>query len=695
MVRIRPTQSNFSLRRGPGGSGIAGFLASIPFLSGLSPIDRIIALLMSGLFFVGFLAYTFLISDFFSGDAIVAGGGGATYNDPRLSHDLRKTGLSEQALLRRGGGKRINTFNPMDNALALDVISTLHCDRVQEELEEQWQKALVAEAKRKKMDKEYDEQFKNNENGGGEVEGYKIDDFTNRRRRLDEMEEKGGAGGSGVDSDKNGDGAEGEPGDEGVVGADFPNMMDEPDPLDYDMGNGGGFDYHNPYDTPKVLLTARHLFCLAADALSLPTAPLGANEGEKPEFSFGASDALEAPTVNCDVNSLDMRESLLNLWSSARAQISDVTILERTLDLAHEHKETLRGIPVHLWYPDGDKGTEGMLKVLNSGYEGREKFNFDAEAAEDRHDDLYRFWDLPSKFVGPEKLFVDVGSALGLTSMLVASLYPRTTVVSIEPAAPSWLLQQINFRCNLNRDTTLPYVHSVLAGVGAAHHEDGDTMTKMLWRPSMTTATRTWSSQEDINKEKDIELVVKLRTLRSVLAEATPDDLPLGTPISVMNLDCEGCEYNLVPSMHETSFRSIGVLLGRTNWGFIPTIKKPSSERGRSTHGRVCSHYNFAKRCKECCDFPELEVKPRWHDGSVGGGGENAEGEESEGDAENDGEGQESPKVMTKGGPVSEVAGPLCDGFAEWASDNKLHDIPDDYGWDEMSAWASDLDNKN
>lgn len=45
-------------------------------------------------------------------------------------------------------------------------------------------------------------------------------------------------------------------------------------------------------------------------------------------------------------------------------------------------------------------------------------------------------------------------------------------------------------------------------------------------------------------------------------------------------------------------------------------------------------------------------------------------------------------------GPISktvkDVAGSLCDGFDEWANEQRLHDIPDDYGWNEMSAFAAD-----
>ena len=39
---------------------------------------------------------------------------------------------------------------------------------------------------------------------------------------------------------------------------------------------------------------------------------------------------------------------------------------------------------------------------------------------------------------------------------------------------------------------------------------------------------------------------------------------------------------------------------------------------------------------------------------------------------------------------VAEVAGDMCNGFEEWAKESKLRDIPDDFGWNEMSAFAAD-----
>jgi len=642
MVQIN--RSNMAPRRirGPGANStligsLHSFADTVPYLANLSDADRLLAFVGIALLGVVSFSYVFLISGVFStsGNGIMA----YSSSDPRLSTALRKTGLSDEALLRRGGGKRITIgkniqLGAEENAVALDIISTLNCDALQEELEREWHTVLD----KKKQDAEWAA------GDPGEYAGGMADDFAG------ELAGEVGDGGA-PDPDFMEDFGATASGDGDEPQDDFVNRRRLFGNIDDDIGITEDFDqfsYGNSEpDNQGLKLTARHLFCLAAEALTLPK----------------STDSSPDPSTHCDINSFDVREELLFLWSSARSQMPE-DVIQKTLRLVTEHKETLRGHEVHLWYPDGDQGTEGMLRVLNSGFEGRQTYNFDSEPADGSHEDLYRFHDLPSKLVGNNKLFVDVGSTLGLTSMLITYLYPGTTVVSIEPASPSWLIQNINFRCNLSHNQ-LQFIHPVLGGIGTKHHDDNDSMMKMVWRPSSTTATRNWNPEKQFDFAVDMELVVRLRTLRSILAEATPEDLPLGTPISVLNLDCEGCEYNLIPSMHETSFNSIGVILGRTNWGYIPTIKKPSSERARDTHKRVCTHYNFAKRCKECCDFPSLPVKPRLTSSSKAESG--------------------IPEEAT----VAEVAGSLCNGFEEWAHTSKLRDIPDDYGWNEMSAFAA------
>jgi hypothetical protein len=91
-----------------------------------------------------------------------------------------------------------------------------------------------------------------------------------------------------------------------------------------------------------------------------------------------------------------VRDELFSLWSSARSQMPE-DVIKKALGVVTEHKETLRGKEVHIWYPENDKGTEGMLRVLNSGYDNAKSYNFDSEPADTSHDNLYRFHD--RKFV--------------------------------------------------------------------------------------------------------------------------------------------------------------------------------------------------------------------------------------------------------------------------------------------------------
>lgn len=607
-------------------------------------------------------SYFFLISGIASESS---SGLAASNNDPRLTEKLRKIGLSQEALLRRGGGKRItvgktHVLDSEENAVALDIISTLNCDGLQEELERDW-KTVLDSLVLKSGGTGGDTMYNGNsgENNRGFMSGGHVDDFAAElaqevKTPNEDLTDRWSRNVPGV-----GDGNEKVDDHMNRRLSETGDIPDFDDPYGGRMGPTDDFTgYQNwgypgsNYDDYGLKLNAQHLFCLAADSLSLPKyKPMSENSPKN----------VKDPSIHCDVQSFEIRESLLYLWSSAKAQMPE-DVLIKTLRSVTEQKENLREHEVYLWYPPGDKGAEGMLKVVNSAYNGQATYNFDSEPADSSHDDLYRFWDIPKKFVGPNKLFIDVGSALGFTSMLISYLYPETVIVAIEPAAPSWLIQNLNYRCNLSHHQR-QFVHPIFAGVGTKHHDDNDYMMKMIWRPSMTTATRSWNPEKDFDFANDMELTVHLRTLRSIIAEATPDDLPLGTPISVMNLDCEGCEYNLIPSMHETTFNSVGLVLGRTNWGFIPTIKKPSSERGKSTHERLCTHYNFAKRCKECCDFPSLSVKPRMRDNN--------------------------DEVLLENKALSDVAGGLCDGFDEWAAEQSLHTIPDDYGWNEMSPFAA------
>jgi len=279
-----------------------------------------------------------------------------------------------------------------------------------------------------------------------------------------------------------------EGGEEDVNAAAYEDQMGMGD--DYN-GDGGGYYLANP--------TGEHLFCLAA--LS-STSTETANWKDK---------------IHCDATRT-RQQALLDLWSEARSEISEF-VLKKTLQVSIESERDLVGTSLHLWSPSQDTGVDYMLSNIND-----EQKNAD-------HGGIYGL----TENLGIHKLFVDVGSCLGITSMAIALLYPGTKIVSIEAASPNWLLQEMNWRCN---DFSSHTRTSILSGVGPS--QSGAQMAKFMWRPQATTSTRSWTPKEE-HEDTDVELTVKLRPWHSLLAEAEIAD----KRIDVLNVDCEGTSGDL------------------------------------------------------------------------------------------------------------------------------------------------------
>jgi len=380
-----------------------------------------------------------------------------------------------------------------------------------------------------------------------------------------------------------------------------------------------GGDYDN-----YVSLSAKHLFCIAAS--------------ENPPEAI-------TNEIMCDA-SRKKRKPLLDLWSAARSQMQ-LDLMLKVLDLASERTEDILGKSYNIWAPQNDDGMEYMLNSFESQQNEDQGGLNGLEGA-----------------LGPGKIFVDVGSCLGLTCLVINSKYPGTKIVSIEPAHPNWLLQEINLRCNVPRKE-FKNMSVILAGVGANTDDEDNIMAKVMWRPTSTTSTRSWTPSSEFEKD-DVELVVRLRKLKSILAEA---DVIRPTHIDVLNMDCQGCEYNLIPVFTEEEFEEIPTVMGNVHWGYIQPSKLPSSERGRITHQRLCGHENIARDTKECCAFPDMPVKS-----SIPG--EVLERNDSK---------EFPPRQST----VSDViADDLCDDFTTWAKEHYLDEVPDDFNWFELSSQA-------
>lgn len=387
-------------------------------------------------------------------------------------------------------------------------------------------------------------------------------------------------------------------------------------------------------DATTGLVTGAHLFCLAA----LPQ--LDGRNGDETAFWNDK--------VRCNVRG-DKQATILDLWSTARAEISDEEILQKTLRVATEQSVILLGKELFVWAALNDHGTTYMINSINEQARNQSQKKYGGVAG-------------LSDNLGLGKLYVDVGSGLGYNAMTVALLYPDTEIVSIEAAPPNWLLQEMNWRCN-----DFPSVghkkraQVLLAGVGPS--TGTSQLANFLWRPTATTNTRAWSlSPEEQAKaglsqsRDDLEVSVKLRPWHAIQLEANIQ----GREIDVLNLDCEGCEYNLVPALTATEFDSMSTIMGQVHWAYIPRLTLPSSKRGKDTHERLCQHENFVRSSIECCAFPNVKVRSSFS------------GELLVVDST-----RFPPQRVT----VKDLTGKMCDSFEAWAVEHNLNNVKSDWGW--------------
>jgi len=309
MVQINSSNVQPRRVRGSGGgasntnilSQAMAYIDTLPYLANLSPIDRLLVFVGISLFFVVTLAYMLLLSGIFTSSSNSSGGGfglsgrgsSSATNDPRLSNELRKTGLSDEALLRRGGGRRIHigpkVLDSTENAVALDIAKILDCPALQDEMEREWAKVLddikLAEKTSSSKTKTYNysggggsgnsNSYKGNSNNSDNINN--DNDLKNKWNNADDYAAElaaeinsnnnnninnGGSSSGGRSrrlSDTTG---------KSDTGYDDFGMYERPLEEEY---YGNKYTQSPPQPPPGLQLTARHLFCLIAEALTLPT----------------------------------------------------------------------------------------------------------------------------------------------------------------------------------------------------------------------------------------------------------------------------------------------------------------------------------------------------------------------------------------------------------------------------------------
>lgn len=321
--------------------------------------------------------------------------------------------------------------------------------------------------------------------------------------------------------------------------------------------------------------TARALFCQIA-----------AEQG----YLFGGSSSSSS--------TVSQRDVLLAIFQWAERVIPDAETLRNLLQQGVPLHTTLLGRPVELWAPARDQGLRQALQAIHERNDN------------DENEDSNGYLPLSNWNLGPDKLMVHVGSHLGVTTLAAWQRFPGTRIVSLEAAAPNWLYQLLNLARNLppawwGRVTVLP----------TAVAETDNVTLHFAWQPYATANCQAWPSTDEAFSRTvtgNMWFTATARNLDSVLSQqqlpAVPEkdeksgnngDRAVAASIDLLVIDCQGCEYNVMPTLRARVQQAVGTI----HWGYIPRPAKPSSHRAQATHRLLCQYDDFVQRAKECCEF--------------------------------------------------------------------------------------------
>lgn len=203
------------------------------------------------------------------------------------------------------------------------------------------------------------------------------------------------------------------------------------------------------------------------------------------------------------------------------------------------------------------------------------------------HEDSYGYRKRFSKEKTKTGVVIDLGSNLGATIIMMARSSSRgLRILSVEAMPITWLYQNINLWINVREDMENGKISTALAALG---DQDGKRV-KFQFRADSLTSSRDWNPKsEDHRTTMEVSLVTK--RLDSLLAA---HNILETQPIILLKLDCEGCEYDVIPGMGENMLNRTLEVAGETHIGdMLRSGRKPSRDKVVLTHGILCERWQI------------------------------------------------------------------------------------------------------
>ncbi len=184
-----------------------------------------------------------------------------------------------------------------------------------------------------------------------------------------------------------------------------------------------------------------------------------------------------------------------------------------------------------------------------------------------------------------EGLAVDIGSNLGAVTIGIARHYPFWTVLSAEAMPITFLYLIANLWLNepaaMAARRIVPAFAALGRNGGAAH---------LQLREGSLTSSRGWNPASEWTRTT-ANLTVPTVSLSSLLRAVKLNP----TEISLLKLDCEGCEYDFVPALTPDQISAISRVVGETHYHEMLRSGRPIPPRSAAdlTHDRLCRHWHL------------------------------------------------------------------------------------------------------
>lgn len=251
---------------------------------------------------------------------------------------------------------------------------------------------------------------------------------------------------------------------------------------------------------------------------------------------------------------------LLQLWHDALAHLGgDVAVLVHALDIASRTSVVSHGRALTIWAAAGDTGARLAVQE---------------HLAEDQYG-------LRTANLSGDAVVVDLGSNLGVTVLMLSLQPDPPRVFAVEASPATWLYQQLNLWSNLPRAML---VGGHVVSVWGAISDSDKGALDLVYDPAASAAAGFWRRPS----KAGMTFRVPRQRLSTLLSAHG-----LTFDIDLLKMDCEGCEFELIPDIPGDDWAKIKRVVGEVHGQWMGRMRPATSVEDFCLR-RLCARGNPA-----------------------------------------------------------------------------------------------------